>query len=485
MSCSAQSDLNLTQTISTSAPGEVIDHGTSQLQRRLGNRQLQLIAIGASISTGLFVTIGNGLARDGPGSLFLGVAVYCILIGLVSSSMAEMATLMPAPGGFIQMASKWVDDALGFMVGWNFFFYEGLIIPFEITALTMLLSFWSDDIPVGAVCAAVIVLYGSGKVLLVFILFGFTFVTMVGGNSQHYAYGFRNWQHGAFAEYRTKALAAGEVKRPQIFVKKAFKTTFWRFFIFVLGRALCVSIVLSHKDAKLQAISAGSSEPGAAASPYVIAMNNLGVGTLPHIVNALLITSIFSAGNTYTYCAIRSLYGLALAGKAPAFLKKMHEERSADLLLRCHNAGCLINYVVICITYIFFYRACKAQNVERRSFPYFGYCQPYAAWVGLAGTVFMVLFYGYSSFAPWDVAAFFTYYAMVQPRSLLISQPSFSGNLKKTKPVSSHKADLVWERPAIVAYEATLVEEPVVRFWTEVAQAFGWRRFCGRRGMEA
>lgn len=139
--------------------GQVVDN-ESQLQRRLGNRQLQLIAIGGSIGTGLFVTIGSGLARAGPGSLFLGIIVYCCLIGLVNSCMAEMATLMPVSGGFIRMASKWVDDALGFMVGWNFFFYEALIIPFEITALTVVLSFWSDNIPAGAVSAGCIVLYG-------------------------------------------------------------------------------------------------------------------------------------------------------------------------------------------------------------------------------------------------------------------------------------------------------------------------------------
>ena len=50
-------------------------------------------------------------------------------------------------------------------------------------------------------------------------------------------------------------------------------------------------------------------------------MQNLGVQGLPHLVNALLITSIFSAGNTYTYCATRSLYGLALEGRAPKVLR--------------------------------------------------------------------------------------------------------------------------------------------------------------------
>lgn len=73
--------------------------------------------------------------------------------------MAEMAILHPVSGGFIRMAGQWVDDAFGFMAGWNFFFFEALLIPFEITALNSVLTYWRDDIPVAAVCAACIILY--------------------------------------------------------------------------------------------------------------------------------------------------------------------------------------------------------------------------------------------------------------------------------------------------------------------------------------
>lgn len=139
--------------------GHVIDN-VDNLQRRLNNRQIQLIAIGGSIGTGLFVTIGGGLARGGPGSLLLAFTIYCGFMALVNNCMAEMAVFMPVSGGFLRMAEKWVDDALGFMVGWNFFLYEALIIPFEITALSVVLTYWSDNIPAAAVCAVVTLLYG-------------------------------------------------------------------------------------------------------------------------------------------------------------------------------------------------------------------------------------------------------------------------------------------------------------------------------------
>jgi len=63
-------------------------------------------------------------------------------------------------------------------------------------------------------------------------------------------------------------------------------------------------------------------KPGAAASPYVVSMNRLGIPILPHIVNAGVLASAFSAGNSYVYCASRSLYGLALEGTGPRFLTK-------------------------------------------------------------------------------------------------------------------------------------------------------------------
>lgn len=172
---------------------------------------------------------------------------------------------------------------------------------------------------------------------------------MVGVNPQDDAYGFRNWTIATFAEHHSTgafghlegflaalwsasffvvgseylSIAAAEAKRPRIYVKQAFKTAYWRFAIFFIGGAFCVSTVIPKNDPTLTSILEGAEGGGtASASPYVIAMKNLGTGVLPHIVNALLITSIFSAGNTYTYCAIRSLYGLALSGKAQASLMK-------------------------------------------------------------------------------------------------------------------------------------------------------------------
>lgn len=93
------------------------------------------------------------------------------------------------------------------------------------------------------------------------------------------------------------SIVAGEAKRPRHYIKNAFKTVYWRFGAFFILGALCVGIVIPYNDPELvSALVVG--ESSASASPYVIAMRNLGIGGLPHLVNALVVTSIFSAGKT-------------------------------------------------------------------------------------------------------------------------------------------------------------------------------------------
>lgn len=144
--------------------GEIVQ-SPEALQRRLTPRQIQFIAIGGSIGTALFVTIGYALMR-GAGSLFIAFTLHSLMMAQVNNALAEMTVFMPISAAFVQHAATWVDSAWGFMAGWNFFLYEGLNIPFEITAVDMVLTFWRDDIPAAAVISACLVLYAY--VLLLF-----------------------------------------------------------------------------------------------------------------------------------------------------------------------------------------------------------------------------------------------------------------------------------------------------------------------------
>ena len=525
--------------------GELQDNA-DDLQRHLGNRQIQLIAIGGSIGTALFVSIGGALNKGGPLGILLAYTFYSCNMALVNNSMAEMATYMPVTGGFIRMAGHWVDEALGFMAGWNFFFYEALLIPFEITALNIVLGFWRDDIPVWAVCIAVIILYGAcnvlavqaygeaefwlsgGKVILIFMLYAFTFVTMVGGNPKKDAYGFRYWRKpGPMAEYLATgdkgrfegflgalwaasfcivgpeyiSMVSGEAKRPRVYIKNAFKTVYWRFGVFFIVGALCTGIVIPSNDPTLiQILSSGHGGGTAAASPYVIAMKNLSIPVLPHITNALLVTSIFSAGNTYTYCATRSLYSLAVEGRAPKIFRKCTKngvpiycfaitmifpflsflqasDNSAKVLtwlVALVTAGGLINFITMMITYIAFHKACKAQGLDRRTLPYRGYFQPYQTYVALVFLVCVVFCYGYAVFLPghWLIDDFMSSYAMLMVAPVLFV---FWKVFKGTRIIPSREVDLVWDAPLIDAYEASFITPPI-GFWTEIVQLVGFKR---------
>lgn len=154
----AAADDNLSHVFSAPQSGTVSDNSDG-LQRHLGNRQIQLLAIGGAVGTALFISIGNGLAAGGPGSLFIAYVLWCFVVASVNNSITEMVVLQPVSGGFIRIAGYWFDDALGFMVGWNFFFFEVFAIPYEIAAVNLVLTYWTDKIPVAAVCAACIILY--------------------------------------------------------------------------------------------------------------------------------------------------------------------------------------------------------------------------------------------------------------------------------------------------------------------------------------
>lgn len=360
----------------------------------------------------------------------------------------------------------------------------------------------------------------SGKVILIFILFFFTFIAMVGGNPQHDVYGFRYWNNpGAFAEYRTSgdlgrfegflaalwsaafiivgpeyvSMAAAEAKRPRVYIKDAFKTIYWRFGLFFVCSAINIGIVVPWDNRRLQAILHGMSEAkGAGASPYLIAMSNLRISILPDIVNALLVTSVFSAGNTLTYCATRSLYSLAQDRRAPKVLTKtargvpiyafavvmcfpflsflqLSNSSSQVLtwLVSLVTAGALIDYLVMCITYIRFHAACKRQGIDRTTFPYVGFLQPYCAWIGIFAITLVLLFYGYTAFAPCSVKVFFQNYTMQIVAPILYFGWKFAHKTRFLKP---HEVDLIWDAPAIDAYEAALTDKPM-GFWAEIAHS--------------
>ena len=140
--------------------GSILDINSSHhLHRRLNNRQVQLFAIGGTIGTAIFVAMGQGLAVSGAGSLLLAYMFYACIVSLVTNCAAEMTIFMPVHAAFIRQADKWIDEAWGFMVGWNYFFYIAIGIPLEITSMSLIVQFWTDKIPVAAMIVMCMLAY--------------------------------------------------------------------------------------------------------------------------------------------------------------------------------------------------------------------------------------------------------------------------------------------------------------------------------------
>ena len=133
--------------------------GAEHLHRQLRGTQVQLFAIGGAIGTSLFVQMANVLPKSGPAGLFMGFALWATVLWSTNECFAEMVCYMPIPSPFIRLAGAWVDDALSFAMGWNFFLNMALLIPFEIVAFNILLGFWTDKVPVEAVVVMITLAY--------------------------------------------------------------------------------------------------------------------------------------------------------------------------------------------------------------------------------------------------------------------------------------------------------------------------------------
>ncbi|KAJ5578993.1 hypothetical protein N7450_007860 [Penicillium hetheringtonii] len=466
--------------------GPTYDH----THRKLKPRHVQLIGIGGTIGTALSA-----------------------VILIITVCLAEMVTYLPISSPFIRFAGRYVDEALGVAAGYNFFIFEAALVPFEIVAVSLIINYWTSVIPVAAMNVIVLVLYVALNVFAVKCigLIFYTVIVMLGGNPAGDRFGFRYWNEpGAFNTFYKEgdtgrflgflaaiitasftiagpdyvSMAAGETINPRIVLPKAFNGVFYRLTAFFVLGVLCVGILVPYND-KTMADAFDNDEPGAAASPYVISMDRLGIPILPHIVNAVVLTASFSAGNSYVYCASRSLYGLALEKKAPRFLTKctsngvpiycvgvvlliallsfLQVSNGASVVLNWFvnlvTASQLINFSVVTFTYIRFKKALDAQGISRRTLPYRSWFQPYIAYIACAATTIMAFVGGYTVFLPgnWSIPTFLFSYTMIGVFPVLYFGWKFFHRTKFLKP---EEVDLVSGLAEIEEYTRQYVPEP-------------------------
>lgn len=229
--------------------------------------------------------------------------------------------------------------------------------------------------------------------------------------------------------FQTCVIAAGETENPRLNIPKAVRRVFWRILIFYCLAIFMVTLCVSSEDPLLlDAIQKG--KPGVAASPFVIAIKRAGINALPDIINAVVLTSAWSAGNSFYYTSTRVLYASAVDGKAPKFftyekfgvpyacvgmttavgcLSYLNvSNSSSEVFFWFSNISAVSTLLVwcsICITYLRFYYGLRANGITRASLPWKSPFQPFLAYFAVCFCSIIAFFNGFDCFFPGNFSA--------------------------------------------------------------------------------
>ena len=328
----------------------------NQLQRGLKARHLTMIAIGGSIGTGLFLASGGSIHSAGPGGALVAYIAISIMVYFLMTSLGEMAAFMPVSGSFSTYATRFVDPSLGFALGWNYWYNWAITIAVELSAAALIMKFWFPDTPSIIWSALFLVLmfclnllsvksYGESEywfalikvvTVIVFIIIG---VLMIFGIMGGEAVGFQNFTKGdapfsggfmallgvfmiagfSFQGTELVGVAAGESENPAKNIPKAIRQIFWRILLFYIFAILIIGLLVPYDNPNL--ISGDLSD--IAISPFTIVFEKAGFAFAASVMNAVILTSVLSAGNSGMYASTRMLWVLAKEGKAPKWFAKV------------------------------------------------------------------------------------------------------------------------------------------------------------------
>ena len=374
------------------------------LKKGLSNRHIQLIALGGSIGTGLFLGIAQTIKLAGP-SVILGYAIAGLIAFLMMRQLGEMIVEEPVSGSFSHFAYKYWGKFAGFMSGWNYWVLNILVCMAELSAIGLYIHYWWPEIPtwvsalgffifINLINLLHVKLFGEMefwlaiiKVLAIvaMIAFGsYLLATGSGGTQSNlhnlWALGgfFPNGIMGlvmamamimfAFGGIELVGIAAAETDNPQKTLPKAVNQIVYRVLLFyILSLVIILSLYPWNQMAQ-------------GGSPFVLIFDSLGSQTVATILNFVVLTAAVSVYNSTNYCTSRMLLGLAQQGNAPQFLSKINRrgipvnavmvsafftlmcvlinylfpEKAFNLLMMLVVAAIVINWVVISYTHLKF-----------------------------------------------------------------------------------------------------------------------------------
>lgn len=414
------------------------------LARRLKARHLQMISLGGTIGTGLFVGSGYGLSMGGPGGIIIGYLIVGYSMFCVVYALGEMTSQYPVSGSFNAFFSRFIDPSWGFTLGILYAMSWLISFPSELIACAMTVKYWNTDVnPCVWVAVFYVVIFsinlfgviGFGEAEFVFSLIkvlgviGFLILGLciicgvgdegyIGGKYFHDPGAFNNGFKGicsvfisaafTFGGCELVALAASETENPRKSLPKATKQVFWRITIFYFLTSIVIGCLVPYTDDRLL------NGDGITASPFVIAIQNGGIRVMPHIMNAIVLIAVLSVGNSSVYGCSRTLASLAVQGLIPrifgyidkrgrplvaimftnmvgllGFLAASPDEDAAfTWLFSICSLSSFFTWMSICLTHVRFRMALKAQG---RGLDEVCFVSPLGMWGSVSGVVILFL----------------------------------------------------------------------------------------------
>ena len=261
-----------------------------------------------------------------------------------------MATYLPVSGSFSTYATRFVDPSLGFALGWNYWFNWVITVAADVTIAAQVIQYWSpmQGIPAWVwSCIFLIIIfalnslsvrvYGESeywfaliKVVTVIIFIGIGILTILGIMGGEFV-GFDTFTKGdgpilggnlggsllsilgvflvagfSFQGTELIGITAGESENPERAVPKAIKQVFWRILLFYILAIFIIGMLIPYDS---EALMGGGDS--IATSPFTLVFKNAGLAFAASFMNAVILTSVLSAGNSGMYASTRMLYSMS------------------------------------------------------------------------------------------------------------------------------------------------------------------------------
>ncbi|KAI5957301.1 GNP1 [Candida jiufengensis] len=400
-----------------------------EMKQTISKNELRLMSLSTGLGTGLLVASGSKLHTAGPAGVLIAYFITGVLMLVPTvNCVSELSICYTGlPGGFQSYYAKFIDESLGFALGWNYAFQWCCVLSLELVTAAMTIKFWNTsvnpDVWVTVFLVVVILInlggarlyayaegvFNSCKVLMLcgFVLFGL--IIDVGGGPQGFIGGRYYHNPGAFTTFKGLAsvfvtgafslggsefisISASETKHPRSSIRAASKLVWVKVIILFLGSLTFVGLLVPYNSDRLM----GSGDAASHASPYVLAAELHGVKVLPHIVNAVILISVTSVATAAMYSSPRLMQSMSQQGLGPKWLNYIDREgrplRAFFLvvisgffafiaaydkqetvftwLLSISGISFVLCWLFICVSYIRFRAALKYNNISLDTLAY-------------------------------------------------------------------------------------------------------------------